>query len=281
MFGYKKVYVKASPGEVLGSLMTLLIIGAVILVLALYISWYILIGFLAVGAIIGLAYAVYVYVRAFVNSVRLATSYVPKSKGALIRIVEKMFYVSFEAAKTAFSDNLGIASNALTRSRAHRIISFRKWMWLITSLSVIIFGLCLISAVILLQLGLVLLSAFIIAVIVLCVCAVYVVIALFYMLYESVKILLSESKKHLNFTALEFKRSANFKSLGESFTLYFSSIGKIIYGLWRECVFLSRMNLSSASTRRFYSLSKWLLFLSPGPLFIWAALITIMFCIGL
>lgn len=281
MFGYKRVYVKASPGEVFGSLLTMFIIGAIIFVLALYISWYILIVFLGIGAIIGLVYAIYVYIRAFANSVRLASSYVLKHSGVLIKFIEKIWFVSVEAAKTAFSDNLGVASNAITRSRAHRIISFRKWMWLVAAISVIIFGLCLIAAVILVQLSLVLLCFLIIIAIVLCICAVYMVVALFYMLYESVKILISQSRKNLKFSSLAFRISANFKLFGQSFIQYFASIGKTISGLWRESVFLSRLNISSASTLRVFSLSKWLFLISPVALFLWAAIITIIFSIVL
>lgn len=138
-------------GGFLAKIFIVLAIIAIILLIAGFISWYILLAFLAVGVLIGLVYAIRSYIRGCITAKRSLISYTSAHTGKLAEIFDKVLYFNIETAKNAFIENKSVASNALSKAKILRVLSFKKWMWLIVALSVIVFGCIIIAGVVVLQ----------------------------------------------------------------------------------------------------------------------------------
>lgn len=266
------VYEKPSAGEVFGSFLMMLVIVGFVVLIAAYISWIILIVFAAIGAAIGLCYALYVYIRAFIRAV--GTGYTPKSNGVVLGLLEKLFVISATTSSTAFSDSIGIASNAVARSRAYRVISFRKWMWLIAALSIMVFGLCLIAAVILLEFSLLIGAVCVLLGILAVICLLYFVTALGYALFFAEKFSLSSAADQLDFSGFGFHLGTGFYELGCSASIFYASFGRMIAQMWSETHTLAQNNFSDAMSRPIFSVPKWLYLVSPVPLYFWTTLLS-------
>ena len=153
MFWRRPGYV-VSAGDVLGSLLVFLVFAAFFAVIFFYVGYIGLIIFLSIGAVVGLAYSIYVYVKSFVTATKGLGSVT--ARNAFLTILLKWFTLYKEASRLAFIDNFSIARSAVTKSHGYRILSFRKWMWLMVAPATLIFGTVLIAAVIIIQGGLLL-----------------------------------------------------------------------------------------------------------------------------
>lgn len=151
MFGRRRARESSSPSNFLAKILIVLAVIAIILILAAFVSWYILIGFLAVGVMIGLFYAIRSFVRGCITAKRSLSSYASTRVGKFSIIFDKLLYFNVEAAKNAFAENKTVATNAFSKSKSLRILSFKKWMWLIVALSVMVFGCIIIALVVILQ----------------------------------------------------------------------------------------------------------------------------------
>lgn len=149
MFGRRRE--SSSPKKFLAKILIVLLVIVLILIIAALISWYILLGFLAVGALIGFFYAIRSYGRGCIAAKRSLASYRSSRTGKLAEIFDKLLYFNIETAKNAFSENKSVATNAFFKSKQLRVLSFKKWMWLIVALSVIVFGCVIIALVAALQ----------------------------------------------------------------------------------------------------------------------------------
>lgn len=275
------VYEKPDAADVFGSIIMFLAIAVFLGLLIFYLWGIVLIVFLCVGAAIGLGYALVMYIRALVNTLRSMGGYVQRSNGVAAGVLEKIWVVSASTASTAFHDNLSVASGALTRSHAYRLLSFRKWMWLFVALTVVVFGLCLICAVILLEFALVFAVAALFVSLLLAICAIYLVVAFFYAIIFSGKFTCNALANGSLFSPLAFYRGVTFREWGYSFTGCFGALGGAVRMLWSDTLTLSRDNLADARYKPLYSLYKWLQIVSPVTLFLWSAIYTALMCIFL
>lgn len=275
MFGRRKVYVYTRPsaGEIFGSLMAFLVIAGIILALAAYVSWIILFVFLGIGGAIGIGYALFIYVRAFVSSVRSLSGFTPRSSGVLSGLAEKMFAVSANTAATAFSDNLAVASGAVTRSQSHRLISFRKWMWLVTALTIVVFGLCLIAGIILAEFTIVLAIALIVMALLAAICVLYLLVAIFYSLFFTGKFLVAGIGDNISFSCFSFHLYTIFADVGRAFIDSYSSLGRAILCLWNESLQFVKDNIQTALSMPLLSIKKWLYLVSPLTVVLWAVVL--------
>ncbi len=277
MFGRRYVvYTRPTLGEVLGSLLVYLIIAFILIMLAVYVSWIILAVFVGIGVVIGLCYALFIYIRALIGAIRAGVGYSARSSGAVMAVFERLFVISLTAAQTAFQDNLTIASNAVARSQGYRVLSFRKWMWLVVALAVIVFGLCLIVAVILAELGILAGVALAVLSVLALICLLYCIAALIYALIFGGKIAWTAVVDQHDFSCFVFNKYATFSDVGRAFGIYFPWIGRCVAQLWQETLTLARDNFTDSLTRPVLSLSRWLLFVSPVMLVPCACLYTVL-----
>lgn len=281
MFGRRQyvIYEKPSMADIIGSILVVLIIAFIVGMFAAYVGLIVLFVFLGIGGAIGLVYALFVYIRAFINTLRNMGAYAPRSTGAVTGVIEKCFVLASKTASTAFFDNISVASSALTRSHAYRLLSFRKWMWLVAALSVIVIGLALIIFFILLQLFIVLMIAAFILEVFLAVCALYFVAACGYAIFFVAKFMVGGIGSANPFPAFAFRRGATFGDMGHTFIDYFASLGNAVRGMWSETMTLARDNVNDALSKPLLSLSKWLQIVSPAPLVLFAAIATALMCI--
>ena len=272
-------YEKPTVGEVLGTLLALVIFFIVFLILGATLNWIVFYVFLGIVAAAGLIYALIVYIKALVRVIKSMSGYCPRCRGTFFRFLEKIFVASAKAAYESLTDNLSTASNAVTKSRAYKNLSFRKWAWLVCALSVLIFGICLIAAVIFLEFAILHAIILLIAALVFVFCAIYFLIGLFYALYPSAKISFVSLGKNLDFSCFRFRRDAKFAEIDNAPSVYFPSLGRVIAQMWRDWLSLSISNVSLAMARPVLSLSKWFWLVSPAPLFLWTAIFTILFAV--
>lgn len=280
MFGRRiYIYERPSLGEGFASFFTMLIFVSIFVFLALYVSYIILIVFLSIGAAIGLVYALFISLRALIRASKALLQYTPKRDGSLSRFFEKIIFLATNTARLAFSDNLRIAGNAFVKSRAYKIISFRKWMWLTTAFSIFVFGLCLIATVLLSLFAFLLAIVIAISSFIVFICVIGIAVSILYALIFASIIGLTAVKNNFDISGFTFKPNATFGIICQSFVKYFLSFGSAITELWQEFISLSRMNISSAAGRPIYSLIKWVFFASPAPLFIWTVTYTVLLVI--
>lgn len=285
MFGRRYVvYERPSAGEVFGSVMVFLVIFALILGVAAWLSWWILVVFVGIGAVIGFGYALVVYIRAIKSSISTMSGYSPNANGAVLKVLEWLAVFSLTTAQTAFADNVSVASGALTRSRGYGIISFRKWMWLIAALAVIVFGVALIAALILFELGLLAAVVIVLLGLLFVVCLLYLAAAVLYALAYEGQITFTVVKKHINFSRLtsNFNSYVTFGDCMRAASNFFDlSLRWAIMDQWSDSLTLSKDNFTDALSMPLLSLMKWLKLVSPAPLMMWSCVYIALMCIVL
>ncbi len=283
MFGSRKVviYQRPSAGEVFGTLLTIFIVGAIVIGFAAWLSWWILVGFLGVGVAIGLVYALIVYIRALIHAIGNLGGYSPRSSSAVMCVIEKLFALNAMTAVEAFNANLSNAAGALTRSQSYRLISFRKWMWLIAALSMVVFGVLLIGAFIFLQFGAFLGLVAALVGIVVAICFLYFFVSLFYGLGYATMYFFGACRSELDFSGYTFTKYATFHDVGFCLATAFTSLGRTIAEFWRSTLDRARDNFNDGMSRPLYSLYRWLLLVSPAALVLWAGVWTLLGCIFL
>lgn len=276
MFGTKKyvVYEKPSASDIFASLVVTGVIIAIIAMLVIYVGMIVLWIFLGIGGVIGLAYALFVYFRAFFRTIGSMSGYAPRHTGPIGIFLEKLFAFTAAASKAALTDNLMMAGSAVARSNQYRIISFRKWMWLVAALSIFVFGLALIVAVILLQFGLLFSGTALVLALVFGVCVIYLVSALGYGAAVSGGFAAGALRNEIDLSGYSFTGWAGFSDLKNSLSLAFSSYGRMLSSLWRDTLDKSRDNFSEGLSRGLTDIKKWLYMVSPVGLCLWAGIAT-------
>lgn len=280
MFGSKKVviYQRPSAAEVFGTILVIFIVGGIVVGLAAWLSWWILIAFLGVGVLIGFVYALIVYIRAFFHAISNIGGYSPRSTSAMLGVIEKLFALNAMTAVEAFNTNISNSAGALTRAQSYRLISFRKWMWLIAALSMVIFGVLLIGGFIVLQFGVFLWLAAALIGVVAAICFLYFFVSLFYGLGYETMYFFDTCRSELDFSGYVFTKYANFHDVIYCLRTAFSSFGRSITEFWRNTLDRARDNFNEGLSRPLYSLYRWLLLVSPAALVLWAGIWTLISC---
>lgn len=273
-------YRRSYAGDIFASIIVFLIIAAIFLVIFFYIGYIGLIIFLSIGVAIGLAYAIYIYVKSFITvAKRLHTI---TARGKVKSFFLKWFVLFKDTTKLAFVDNFSIAKTAITKSHGYKFLSFRKWMWLIVVPATLVFGTILILAIILLQGVLLFAIAFIVAAIVLLLCIIFLLLDFGYAIIATVKNFGSSFAGKGNiFLKIEFTKSSDLKGLGLGIVKYYKVMFSYCKGIWSENYLLSKSNIAMASTYRIISFQRYFLYLSIVSLMLLAAIMNLLLIIGL
>ena len=96
-------YRRSYAGDIFASLMVFFIIAAIFLVIFLYIGYIGLIIFLSIGVAIGLAYAIYIYVKSFITAAKKLNTIT--ARGKVKSFLLKWFVLFKETTKLAFLEN--------------------------------------------------------------------------------------------------------------------------------------------------------------------------------
>ena len=153
-FRRRVIIYRPALSDILISLVLALFIFGLVFALVLIVGWYILLAFLGIGLLIGGGCALYIYFKSLKKAINLANTNVTYGMSKWGNFFKKLFYVFFQSAKLTLVDCFSFAGNAFIKSHAYKIISFRKWMWIIAALSIIVFGFIFVVSLLLLQLGL-------------------------------------------------------------------------------------------------------------------------------
>lgn len=123
-----------------GSLLATLVIAAILIVCAIYIGFYVLIGLLIIGAIVGGLTAVFSLFKALPQTVKDMSSQIYHGNKVVV-LLKKTGYFFVCLAKYSISNDVQYAKNAFQRFAAQRTLSFSKWVNLALGVTVLIFGL--------------------------------------------------------------------------------------------------------------------------------------------
>lgn len=143
MFFYRSrdPYYGYSPADgCFGSLLATLVIAAILIVCAICIGFYVLIGLLIIGAIVGGLTAVFSLFKALPQTVKDMSSQIYHGNKVVV-LLKKVGYFFVCLAKYSISNDLKYAKNAFKKFVAQRILSFSKWVNFALGVTVFIFGL--------------------------------------------------------------------------------------------------------------------------------------------
>ena len=281
MFGRRTYIVteRPDPGEAFGSLMAFLVIIGIIIAFAAMISWYILLVFLGIGILLGLGYALVMYIKSFVQAIK-SLGAVSKNN-AVLSFIAKWFFLFKETSKLAFMENLNVARSALINARSYRFLSFRKWMWLIVAPAVMIGGTLLILSIIFFNLMIVFSIISFILFLVITFITVSYLIYLFYAFYLSIKSLLDAFANDNPFSSLEFSRYNKMGILVSFPKGYFLSLFSVIKSLWSDAISLMGQNLYSSRNYAILNVVKYFLIISPLSIIVASIICTLVLFVAL
>ena len=141
MFFYRSRDPYYSPAAgCFGSLLATLVIAAILIVCAIYIGFYVLIGLLIIGAIVGGLTAVFSLFKALPQTVKDMSSQIYHGNKVVV-LLKKVGYFFVCLAKYSISNDLQYAQNAFQKFSAQRTLSFSKWVNFALGVTVLIFGL--------------------------------------------------------------------------------------------------------------------------------------------
>lgn len=266
--------------DIFAGLMAFLIIAVIFLIIFLYIGYIALIVFLSIGLAIGLAYAIYIYIKSFITIAKKLHTITARGKAKSFFL--KWFMLFKDTTKLAFVDNFSIAKAAIIKSHGYKFLSFKKWMWLIVAPATLVFGTSLILAIIILQ-GMILLAiAFILTAIILLFCSVFLLLDFVYAIIATLKNFGSSfAGKDNIFRQIEFTKSANLKGLGGGIKKYYKVMLSYCKSIWNENYLLSKSNITMAHTYRIFSLQRYFLYLSVVSLMFIAIIVDLVLILGL
>lgn len=122
-----------------GSLLALLVVLLIIVFAFIYIGFYVLIGFLILGAVIGGVFAVIAYLKAIPQAIS-DLQYQNFSGNALVVWLKRVMCFILYLIKYAIMNNVQYAGQHYQKFQSQRSMSFSKWMNLMISLVVIVAG---------------------------------------------------------------------------------------------------------------------------------------------
>lgn len=123
-----------------GSLLATLVIAAILIVCAIYIGFYVLVGLLIIGAIVGGVTAVFSLFKALPQTVKDMSSQIYRGNKIVV-LLKKIGYFFVCLAKYSISNDVQYAKNAFQKFSTQRTLSFSKWVNLALGVTVLIFGL--------------------------------------------------------------------------------------------------------------------------------------------
>ncbi|MBQ8295340.1 MAG: hypothetical protein IJX87_02770 [Clostridia bacterium] len=252
-------------------LIVLVIIGV------FYIGGTLLAIFLGVGMLIGVAYALFVYIRAFINECRSIGS-VTGSNG-VTQFLLRWLHLFLRSSWSALKDNWDIAQTAIIKSKGEKL--FKKAMWLFVAPTVLVFGTALIVAVGVLQLFILLAIAAALLTLVFTVFVLLFAAAFVYGIVDTVKNFIAIAPSNGNiFTALDFSKYPLFSELfpvrsKDYFTTLFGYCRDLCVENWSQ----GATNFSTAKTYSAISFWRYFLFLSPFALTILSAVTVALFTV--
>lgn len=252
---------RPDPGDVFGSLFTFLAIFGILFAVAFYFGSIVLMIFLGIGALIGLIYAVIVYIQSFIDACKTLGGI--SGRNGLTSILLKWWHLFKTASINAFKNNLSVAHSAIIKVGGYRFLSFKKWMWFIVAPTVLVFGTAMIALVAFLQLLLLVGVLQIALSIILLACIIYLVIAVGYSIGKVGHGLINAFSISNPFRALDFSRYFLFSDLGRFSRDYFSSLIKIVVEMWNAGISLISTNFSRAKGYSAFNLIRYFLFITP------------------
>ena len=252
-----------------------LVIGIIALI-----AWIggILLGiFLAVGALIGLGYALFVYVRAVINECKTIGS-VTGSNG-VTAFLRRWLFLFLRSSWTALKDNWDIAQSAVIKSKGEKL--FKKLMWLFVAPCVLVFGTVLIAAVGVVQIILFLALAMAILAIVFVIFVLLFTVAFVYGIIDTVKNCISVIPSNGNiFTTLDFSKYPLFSEIfpvrtKDYFTTLYGYCKDLCVENWTQGV----TNFTTAKGYSAFSILRYFLLLSPIALTLLSAVVVVLFTV--
>lgn len=129
-----------------GSLLATLVIAAILIVCAIYIGIYVLLGLLIIGAIIGGLAAVFALFKALPQTIKDVSSQIFRGNKIVV-LLKKIGYFFVCLAKYSINNDLQYAKNAFQKFAANRVLSFSKWVNFAFAVTVLIFGLLMLIAI--------------------------------------------------------------------------------------------------------------------------------------
>lgn len=235
---------RPDPGDVFGSFLAFLVIVGILFAVTLYLGYIVLLIFLGIGSLIGLIYAIIVYVKSFIDA--CGTLGCMHGRNKLTSFLVKWWRLLKNTSLNAFKSNLSVAHSALIKAGGYRFLSFRKWMWFIVAPTVLIFGTAMIVFIILVQLLLMLILSLIILFIAMIALAIYVLIGIGYSFWSVIPITILAFSGNNPFGALDFSRYFTFSNYGNFIKQYFSALFRWVKTLWGDSVSLVGSNFAKA-----------------------------------
>jgi len=276
MFGRRRYVVTETvdPGEAFGSFMTFLVIIGIIIAVAAMISWYILLVFLGIGALLGLGYALVMYIKSFVQAVRTVGTV--HTNNAILSFLARWFYLFKETSKLAFLENLNVAKSALINARGYRFLSFKKWMWFVVAPAVMIGGTLLILSIILLNIFVLFSLISLILFLIFCIIAVCFLIYFVIALILTIKSIASSWALYNPFSSLDFSRYGRMGILASFPKGYFSSLIGIVKLVWVDGANVIKQNVSNSTIYAILNVKKYFLLISPLAIVVASVIFTVL-----
>lgn len=148
----------SNPGGCLATIFIVVIVLAVLAYFAMYALAIVLGIILLISLIIGTILTIRNYIVALRDSI-VSYGYISKpSEWIIPNFAYKWVKVSLETIKCAWSYNIGNIKDLFGKLRYYRFLSFRKWIYLFSALSVLIFGSIVSVSIVLLDLCLIALA---------------------------------------------------------------------------------------------------------------------------
>ena len=141
LFFRRDPYYGYSPfADWFGSVLATLVIVVILVMCAIYIGFYMLLGLLILGAIIGGLTAVFSLLKALPQTVNDMSRQIYHGNKVVV-FFKKVGYFFVCIAKYSISNDIQYAKNAFQRFASKRMLSFLKWINLALGITVLIFGL--------------------------------------------------------------------------------------------------------------------------------------------
>ncbi|MBQ4099148.1 MAG: hypothetical protein IJC87_03370 [Clostridia bacterium] len=265
-------YVVKEPdaGDIFGSIMAFLVVLFIIFAFAAMIGFYILLIFLGIGVLIGMGYAIYAYIKGFINACKTISGV--HGRNGLTSLLLRWFVLFKNASVFVIKDTFAIAKNSLVKAGAYRFLSFKKWMWLIVAPTVIVCGLSMVIVVALLQVALVLSIAYFILVCLAVIAAIYLLVSTVYAIIKVGAGTFDALGNYNPFSATDFSKYFTFSDIGRFSGEYFRNIFSAIRELWGESISLMTYNFSSAKGYPVINIFRYFFFVSPLMIFVMACI---------
>lgn len=236
-----------------GSLLATLVIVAILIVCAIYIGMYVLLGLLIIGAIVGGLTAVFALFKALPQTIKDMSSQIYRGNKIVV-LLKKIGYFFVCLAKYSISNDLQYAKNAFQKFSANRVLSFSKWVNLALAVTVLIFGLLILVAILFFA-AISTISLIVLAInIVLVSIAIMLGVGFLYNLFLVAKEAVHTGKRSFSPVCFKFAGRCYFSDLLSVPKTFFKQMGAWIGTTWKNSMNLLSRYQSWLTTKR------WILF---------------------